>query len=247
MKRWIEVLKDDNNDKAARIKELERTVEIMKNQSLESTAPKPSDQRSHECNRQFETIQKPPEDPDIKTHAEVSLSLEEQWNICTVERRQRYEQFQMGQKAVEQQSKNENNAKKKKKQHNSKHKGNNGKVQNKSEKSSHESQRKEFSKTEHTAKSHTSDSDTNSEETNKKSTHNGEQGQCLLQANGIEEAKLQTRHNVKVRPFSGATTEDMRSYLLPLLKRSLPLLFSTLVQMMLQKMEWILTYLFQGF
>ena len=37
--------------------------------------------------------------------------------------------------------------------------------------------------------------------------------------NGIEEAKLQTRHNVKVRPFSGATTEDMRSYLLPLLKK----------------------------
>ena len=223
LRNTIEVLKDGNNDKAARIKELERTVEIMKNQSLESTAPKPSDQRSHECNRQFETIQKPPEDPDIKTHAEVSLSLEEQWNVCTVERRQRYEQFQMGQKAVEQQSKNENNAKKKKKQHNSKHKGNNGKVQNESEKSSHESQRKEFSKTEHTAKSHTSNSDTSSEETNKKSTHKWRTGTVLITGdsmlNGIEEAKLQTRHNVKVRPFSGATTEDIRSYLLPLLKK----------------------------
>ena len=36
---------------------------------------------------------------------------------------------------------------------------------------------------------------------------------------GIEEGKLQTRYNVKVRPFSGATTEDMRSYLQPLLKK----------------------------
>ena len=195
----------------------------MKNQSLESTASTHSDQRSHECNHQFETIQKPPEDPDFKTHAEVSLSLEEQRKVCIVERRQRYEQFQMGQKAVEQQCKNENNAKKKKKQHNSKHKGNNGKVQNESEKSSNESQRKDFSKTEHTAKSNTSNSDTSSEETNKKSTHKWRTGTVLITGdsmlNGIEGAKLQTRHNVKVRPFSGATTEDMRSYLLPLLKK----------------------------
>ena len=37
--------------------------------------------------------------------------------------------------------------------------------------------------------------------------------------NGIEESKLQMKFNVKLRAFSGATTEDMHSYLKPLLKK----------------------------
>ena len=37
--------------------------------------------------------------------------------------------------------------------------------------------------------------------------------------NGIDESKLQMKFGVKVRPFSGATTEDMHSYLKPLLKK----------------------------
>ena len=31
--------------------------------------------------------------------------------------------------------------------------------------------------------------------------------------NGIDESKLKMKCDVKVRPFSGATTEDMHSYL----------------------------------
>ena len=37
--------------------------------------------------------------------------------------------------------------------------------------------------------------------------------------NNIDESKLQMKCDVKVRPFSGATTEDMHSYLKPLLKK----------------------------
>ena len=37
--------------------------------------------------------------------------------------------------------------------------------------------------------------------------------------NGIEETKLQMKFDVKLRAFSGATTEDMHSYLKPLLKK----------------------------
>ena len=36
---------------------------------------------------------------------------------------------------------------------------------------------------------------------------------------GIDEGRLQIRNNVKLRPFSGASTEDMRSYLKPLLNK----------------------------
>ena len=37
--------------------------------------------------------------------------------------------------------------------------------------------------------------------------------------NGIDESKLQMKCDVKVRPFSGAITEDMHSYLKALLKK----------------------------
>ena len=36
---------------------------------------------------------------------------------------------------------------------------------------------------------------------------------------GIDEGRLQIRNSVKLRPFSGASTEDMRSYLKPLLNK----------------------------
>ena len=37
--------------------------------------------------------------------------------------------------------------------------------------------------------------------------------------NGIEESRLQMKFDVKLRAFSGANTEDMHSYLKPLLKK----------------------------
>ncbi len=194
----------------------------MNNQSQESTVTKCSDHRSHDNGQgQPEFILESQENQ--KTPAEVNLSLDEQWNVCIVERRQRYEQYQMGQKAAEQQSNNQKNDKKKKKQRNQKQKGNNRKVQNETEKSSYEFQTKGINETKQTTKKDTINSETVEEETQKKSTHKWRKGTVLIAGDsmltGIEEGRLQTRHNVKVRPFSGATTEDMRSYLQPLLKK----------------------------
>ena len=36
---------------------------------------------------------------------------------------------------------------------------------------------------------------------------------------GIDEGRLQIRNSVKLRPFSGASTENIRSYLKPLLNK----------------------------
>ena len=36
---------------------------------------------------------------------------------------------------------------------------------------------------------------------------------------GVDEGRLQTRDNLKIRPFSGASTEDMKSYLETLMNK----------------------------
>eukprot|EP00112_Aurelia_sp_Birch-Aquarium-sp1_P019773 Seg4959.1 transcript_id=Seg4959.1/GoldUCD/mRNA.D3Y31 product="hypothetical protein" protein_id=Seg4959.1/GoldUCD/D3Y31 len=76
----IDILRDDNENKAIRINELERTIEIMNNQSQESTVTKCSDHRSHDNGQgQPEFILESQENQ--KTPAEVNLSLDEQWNV----------------------------------------------------------------------------------------------------------------------------------------------------------------------
>eukprot|EP00112_Aurelia_sp_Birch-Aquarium-sp1_P016817 Seg3843.1 transcript_id=Seg3843.1/GoldUCD/mRNA.D3Y31 product="hypothetical protein" protein_id=Seg3843.1/GoldUCD/D3Y31 len=48
LRNTIDILRDDNENKAIRINEVERTIEIMNNQSQESTVTKCSDHRSHD-------------------------------------------------------------------------------------------------------------------------------------------------------------------------------------------------------
>ena len=189
------MLTNENSDLKLEIQKMKTKmytqVPSAKESNIASAQPKPHNMvndsgQVFEANESVEPpiVQNPQEDPEIETRAEVTpLSLEEQWNVCKLERRQRYEQYLIGQKAAEQQRNDEKNSKKKKKQRNQKEKGNNGKIQNETEKSSNQFQRKEDNeKQQQTTKTHTTNPEKVPEETQKGRLINGEKGQCLSQA-----------------------------------------------------------------
>ena len=84
----IEKLKDDNNKIATHIREVERTNESQKDAFINCT-----DHALCGCERGAKHIQRPQEDPKLKASTDMSLTVEEQWNICAVERGKKYEQY----------------------------------------------------------------------------------------------------------------------------------------------------------
>ena len=85
------------------------------------------------------------------------------------------------------------------------------------------SEKKDRNKVLQSAGSVASNSEPVPEEIQKKVTQKWKQGTVLITGDsmltGIDEGRLQARHNVKLRPFSGASTEDMTSYLKPLMNK----------------------------
>ena len=201
---------------AAHIRELERTIESQKDAFTKCTDHAPRGCKSH-ANR----IQKPQEDPKIKANNDMTLTVEEQWNLCVVERRKKYEQYQMGLKAAEYQI--EQNIPKTKKRKKQKEEITKSHKSVKNVNKNDESETKDHNKVLQSAETVASNPEAVPEETQKKVTQKWKKGTVLITGDsmltGIDERRMQTRNNVKLRPFSGASTEDMRSYLKPLMNK----------------------------
>ena len=129
----------------------------------------------------------------------------------------------MGLKAAE--SENENNfpKAKKRKQHKVEIKESNEKVKSLKETTTNESARKDRNKVMQMPRSSTSNSEPVPDEIQKKVAQKWNRGTVLIigdsMLTGIYEGRLQIRNSVKLRPFSGAPKEDMRSYVIPLLNK----------------------------
>ena len=161
----IERLKDDNNNMAIRIRERETTIESQKDASI-----KCADHGARSCKSNANHIHRPQEDTKIKIHTDAGLTVEQQWNICVVERRKKFEQYQMGLKAAEYQNENKFPEAKKRKQHKVEIKESSEKVRSLKETTTNESNRRDPNKVMQRTRSNTSNSESVPNEIQKKVT-----------------------------------------------------------------------------
>ena len=92
------------------------------------------------------------------------------------------------------------------------------------ETTTNESNRRDPNKVMQRTRSNTSNSESVPNEIQKKVTQKWKRGAVLITCDsistGIDEGRLQILNSVKLRSFSGASTEDMRSCLKPLLNQN---------------------------
>ena len=236
----IDILKDDIADKATRIKELETILESMSKPSHDNVN---TNSKSQQCSQenaqkaykaQQENFQKAHKDqqvcepPEIE-QTQVTPSFASQLEDYVKSKREKYEEHLVKCKAEEMHSLKRSQQKPdkgkihKKNKRNKQNKVTPEKVnheQSTSEKSGLESETNDKEQTRPVLET---DADKLSEKAKKTSNHTWKKGTVLITGdsmlNGIEESKLQMKCDVKLRAFSGATTEDMHSYLKPLLKK----------------------------
>ena len=240
LRNTIDVLKDDIGDKATRIKELETILESMSKPSHDNVntnfkSQQPSQENAQKAYKvQQENSQKAHKDqqacepPEIE-QTQVTPSFASQLEDYVKAKREKYEEHLVKCKAEEMHSlkrsqqipdKGKIHKKNKRNKQNkvTPEKVNN--VQSTGEKSGLES---ESNDKKQTRPVHETDADKLAEKAKKTSTHTWKNGTVLITGdsmlNGIEESKLQMKFDVKLRAFSGANTEDMHSYLKPLLKK----------------------------
>ena len=186
----IERVKDDNNNMAIRIRELETTIESQKDASIKCV-----DHGARSCRSNANHIHRPQEDTKIKIHTDAGLTVEEQWNICDVERRKKFEQYQMGLNAAEYQNENKFPEAKKRKQHKVQIKESSEKVRSLKEATNNESNRRDPNKVMQRTRSNTSNSESIPDEIQKKVTQKWKRGTVLITGDSmlteIDEGRLQ--------------------------------------------------------